>query len=276
MRRRKGEKVLRPIHANAGIRAAYRKRLLALTNEMLDSYRHWVLAAYKRTPPKMAADASRYSKKQKARTGLASREMERELRKLGRRWEDRFDDAALRMAGWFAKSTAERTDGALKHILDKGGWTVPFTMTPAMRDVLNATVAENVSLIKSIPQQFHTQVEGLVMRSVTAGRDLSELSTELSERFGVTRRRAEFIAIDQNNKATAALRKARELEIGLEDGIWLHSHAGKKPRKTHLANNGKRFSIREGWYDPAVRKKIMPGELPRCRCTWRVVVKGFS
>lgn len=275
MRRRRGEKVLSAVHANAGIRAAYQKRLRALVAEMAVSYHHWILAAYRRVPPKMAQDAS-YGAKQKARTGLASREMERELKKLGARWEREFDDAAHRMAGWFAKSTMARTDGALRSILRKGGFSVEFQMTAAMRDVLNATVAENVSLIKSIPAQFHTQVEGMVMRSVTAGRDLSELTKGLRERFGVTRSRAEFIALDQNNKATAALRRARETEMGIEEGVWLHSHAGKKKRPTHVKQNGKRFSIREGWYDPAVKRHIMPGELPRCRCTWKVVVKGFS
>lgn len=269
MRRRPGEKVLRPIHANAGIRAAYRKRLLALTDEMLASYRHWIEAAYKRTPPAIAQDAKR--------SQLSSREMERELFRLGRQWRRRFDDAAPKLGEWFATETRKRSDAGLKKILKDGGWSVEFQMSKAMRDVTAATIAENVSLIKSIPEQFHTQVEGMVMRSVTAGRDLSQLSKELTQRFGVTRRRAEFIAIDQSNKATSSLSRARQLERGLEEGIWMHSHAGKKPRPTHVKQNGKRFSIKDGWPDPALGgKRIWPGTEPRCRCTWKVVLKGFS
>lgn len=277
MRRlRKKPQVLRAIPANAGIRAAYRKRLLALTDEMEVSYRHWLEAAYRRAPPAIAQDAPGYREKVSRRIGLASRELKRELQILARRWERRFDDAAQRMADWFATSTLKRTDAALAHILRKGGWTVEFQMTPAMKDVVNATIEENVSLIRSIPRQFHTQIEGVVMRSVTAGRDLQQLSQDLQHQFGVTRRRADLIALDQNNKATSALRRARELESGLEEGVWLHSHAGKKPRPTHVKQNGKRFSLREGWYDPAVGRRIWPGELIICRCTWKVVVKGFS
>jgi SPP1 gp7 family putative phage head morphogenesis protein len=275
--RRKKEKTLRPIRANAGIGVAYRRKLLGLVDEMYGSYKHWISATYRRTPPAMAQDGSTYRRKQVARTQLASRELERELSRLGKQWERKFDDSAQRMAGWFAKSSANRTDAALGHILRKGGWTVEFKLTMPMRDSINAIVAENVSLIRSIPSQFYTQVEGLVMRSVTAGRDLAPLVRDLQHQFGVTRRRAEFIALDQNNKATAMLRRVRELETGIDEAIWLHSHAGKKPRPTHVAQHGKKFSIRDGWPDPALNGKLIwPGTEPRCRCTWKPIVKGFS
>ena len=88
---------------------------------------------------------------------------------------------------------------------------------------------ENVSLIKSIASQFHTQVEGMVMRSVTEGRDLSALTKDLQKRFGVTKDRAAFIALDQNNKATSAIQRERQTALGIEEGIWMHSHAGKVP-----------------------------------------------
>jgi hypothetical protein len=76
--------------------------------------------------------------------------------------------------------------------------------------------------------------------------------------------------------ATGALLRVRELEIGLDEAVWLHSHAGREPRPTHLANHGNRYKIAEGWYDPAEKRFIIPGELISCRCTHRVVVPGFS
>jgi len=92
----------------------------------------------------------------------------------------------------------------------------------------------------------------------------------------VTRRRAEFIASDQNSKATSNLRRVREIELGLDEAIWIHSHAGKVPRPTHVANDGKKFSLKDGWLDPAINKRIWPGTEPRCRCSWRPLIKGFS
>lgn len=265
MRRRK-PKSLRPIHPNAGIRAAYQKKLLALVDEMIASYRYWIEAAYKKNPPAIAQDET------------PSKELERALRRLAKRWNKNFDEASKELAKYFATRVEARSRTALRKILKDGGWTVKFTMTPGMRDVLNATVEENVALIKSIPQHFHTQVQGLVMRSVVAGRDLAPLTRELQKQFGVTRRRAVLIASDQNNKATASLTRARYIDLGIEEAVWLHSHGGKEPRPTHLKNNGKKFNVAEGWYDPdpRVKRHIQPGELINCRCVCKPVVKGFS
>lgn len=264
--------ILKPVRPNAGIRAKYRKRVVDLVDEMAASYEFWLKRAYTRTPPKIAQDDifGKWGRK------LASRVLEKELADLGKRWQEKFDDMAERLSGWFTKAVDDRTQGALKHIMRKAGWTVRLNVTPALRDVIQATTVENVGLIKSIPEQFHTQVQGAVMRSVTAGRDLAPLVKELRERHGVTRRRAEFIALDQNNKATAAIMRAKHLDLGITEAIWMHSAGGKKKRPTHVANNGKRYDVAKGWFDPAVKKFIQPGELPRCRCVSGAVVKGFS
>ena len=259
------EIVLRPVRPNVGIKASYQKKLLVLVRGMARSYYWWLRAQYRETPPRLAMDRT------------PAEELELELKKLGARWTQRFEEAAPNLAAWFAQSAGSRSDAALRKILKDAGFTVKFTMTQSMRDVLRATVNENVGLIKSIHSQFHTQVEGIVMRSVSEGRDLSLLTRELSKRFGVTKRRAELISRDQNNKASSALRRVREMDLGIEEGIWLHSHAGREPRPSHVRNSGKRFSVRDGWPDPALKgKRIWPGTEINCRCTWRPVVRGFS
>lgn len=204
--------------------------------------------------------------------------LEQTLAQLGAQWQRNLNEAAPKLASYFAKAVDQRTQTELKKILRDGGISVRFQMTPAMKDVLQSTVVENVGLIKSIGSQYHTDVQGLVMRSVQEGRDLAGLSRDLRKRYGITKRRAEFISLDQNNKSTSALMRARQTSIGIEEGIWLHSHAGVTPRPTHLANDGARFSLRDGWFDPdpKVRRRILPGVLPRCRCSWRPVVAGFS
>ena len=266
MRKRRDEKILPPVHANAGIAAEYRRRMDVLIREMQASYAYWLRARFREHPPVMAQDAT------------PAAELERELKKLGAQWEDRFNKAAPLLAKYFTLSTAKRTEARLKKILRDGGVSVRFQMTPAMKDIVKATVAENVSLVKSIGSEYHTQVEGLVMRSVTAGRDLSFLTDELEKRYGITRRRAILIARDQNNKATSAFTRARQIEAGIDEAIWLHSHAGKTVRRTHLANDGKRYSISKGWFDtdPKVQRFIFPGELINCRCQSKSIVRGFS
>jgi uncharacterized protein with gpF-like domain len=258
------EIVLRAVQPNAGLRAGFRRRLLALVDEMTASYDRWIRAQYRAKPPAMAEDAS------------PAKELERELKRLAKRWDARFDEAAEAMAKYFAKSASARSDAAMRSILKRGGWSVKFKVTRPMQDVMNATIAEQVGLIRSIPQEFHNQIQGLVMRSATVGRDLSTLSTELKQRYAITRRRAELIARDQNNKMTASFTRVRQVELGITQAIWLHSGGGKKPRPTHVRNSGKRYDVQKGWWDPAIKRYIWPGTEINCRCVSKPVVRGFS
>lgn len=257
---------IRPVHPNAGLRAAYNRKLMALIDAMHRSFTHWLIAQYRKTPPRLAQDAT------------PAIELRRALRDLARQWDVRFDELAPKLARWFVRSAEARSSATLRRLLREGGMSVKFKMTPAMRDVLEATITEQVGLIKSIPQQYHTQIEGLVMRSVQTGRDLSTLSRQIEQRYGVTKRRAALIARDQNNKSTAVLVNVRQLELGITEAIWQHSGGGKEPRRTHVANSGKRYKIAEGWLDPdpKVKRRILPGELINCRCVSRSVVPGFS
>lgn len=253
---------LKAVRPNAGTQAMYQKRLDALVLAMHKSIRRWVLAAYRRETPEMAQDAS------------PAREMLSMMRKLGRRWQKRFDEAAPELAEYFAQSIQDRADGALKGILKKAGFTVEFKMSAGMNDVFQATIGEQVGLIKSIAERHLSEVEGLVMRSVQSGRDLGYLSKELEARYGVTKRRAALIARDQNNKATATITKTRQLEIGLTQATWVHSSAGKHPRKSHVAADGKTYDIAKGMLIDG--EYIFPGELINCRCVSRPIVPGFS
>lgn len=272
-------RTLQPVHPNAGIEAEYRRRLDKLLEEMHRSLLHWLRAAYRKNTPEMAADAPPdASGHEPVRQQSPARSLEDVVRRLTRRWQTRFDQAAPELAAYFAKSSADRSDAALRSILRKAGVTVQFKLTRAANDVLQASIAENVGLIKSIASQHLTRIEGAVMLSVQAGRDLASLMDDLEKQYGVTRRRAAFIARDQNNKATAMMQRVRQTELGVTEAIWMHSGGGKVARPTHLkaGRDRQRYEIAKGWFDPHEQKFILPGELPNCRCTSRPVVPGFS
>lgn len=259
------EIVLRPLHPNAGITANYRAKIDKLICEMDASVQYWVKAKYRSNEPLMAMDDI-----------LPANDLVRTIRALAKRWQKNFDKAAWDLADYFTGAVGARTDAALRKILRDGGFSVQFKMTRAMRDVFNATRAQNVALIKSIPEQYLKNVEGMVMRSVQRGRDLGGLTKELEHNFGVTRKRAAFIARSQNNLASGAMNRARQVELGITKAKWRHSGAGKHPRPTHVANNGKLYDVKRGWYDPHEKKWVLPGELPNCRCVSISVIPGFS
>ena len=255
-------KTLAPVHPNVGLQMAYQRKLESMVDDMHASLVYWLRAAYRANTPELAQDQS---------PAMALREA---MRKLARRWQRNFDRGADDLAGWFAMAAADRSDRALKEILRKAGFSVTFTMSAEANDVMQATIGDNVALIKSIGSQHLTQVEGLVMRSVTTGRDLGTLTKELENQFGVTRRRAAFISLDQNNKATASITRVRQRGLGITEAIWMHSNGGKVPRPEHKAFSGKRYDIEKGAFLEGVW--TWPGVQPRCRCVSRSVVPGFE
>lgn len=275
---------LPPVHPNAGTEALYRRQLKKLVQMMAESVLYWLSASYKANEPKIAQDE------------LPAEELRRTVRRLARRWQRNFDKAAPKLADYFTQAANKRSTSQLQRILREGGFTVNPQLTPEVRDVMRASIAEQVSLIKSIPRQYFTDVEGIVMRGVQNGRDLKAITDEIGNKVDLarigkgrkpgesdkslaarTQRRAAFIARDQTNKMTATITRVRQQQAGVTEAVWVHSGGGKEPRPTHLAasKRGQRYDIREGWHDPAVDKKIFPGELPNCRCVSRPVIPGF-
>ena len=234
-----------------------------MVSDMNSSVSYWVLQQYRSTG--LGEDA------------LPSSQLQAELKKLTARWRRAFNKFAGWTAGRFVDKVQLYSDRALESNIRAAvpGFEVRFNNIPRpMRDVLQASVHQNVSLIKSISSQYLDEVEGLVMRSVMQGRDSGQLAKDLRQRYGITQRRAEFIAFDQNNKATSALQAARQKSTGIVRGIWKHSHAGKVPRPSHLKADGQEFDISRGMYLDG--KWTMPGEEPNCRCTWHPIIPGFD
>ena len=156
----------------------------------------------------------------------------------------------------------------------QAGFTVRFKLTAEANDVLQATTGENISLIKSIGSDYLAEVEGLVMRSVTAGRDIGGLQKDLIDRFGVTKRRAALISRDQNNKATATIQRVRQRSLGITQAIWLHSYGGKEPRPSHVAADGKVYDIDKGMFLDGVW--TCPGREINCRCLAKSIIPGLE
>jgi hypothetical protein len=269
----KTEKVLSPVHPNIGIEIAYRRLLSKAINAMHTSILAWICAAWREeTAPRFAKD--------NIVSGLVEL-----FRRLAGQWLARFDVLANELAAYFAQSVAQRADGTLKNILKKGGMAVEWHPSPAQRQIMDATIAQNVALIKSIPQAYLSRVEVLVLQSVQTGREmhglykgLRQIQTEIGQEGAKAKRRAALIAKDQNNKATAALVNARQAEVGIKEAVWLHSGGGREPRPSHVkAGRDKvRYDLAKGWFDPAEKKWILPGTLINCRCVSKPILRGFS
>lgn len=247
------DKTLTPIRPSAATRTRYQKRLDALIEEMASSIIYWTRAAYRSDEPATV---------ELAQDGVLNEAFD----KLAARWLGKFDDLAPKLAEWFAKDHRNRTERSLKTDLRKAGFTVKFQMTAPMRDAFNAVVDENVALIKSIAEKYLTDIKVDLMQSVQNGRDLGYLTERLVKKTGITKRRAAFIARDQNNKATAVMARTRQLELGITQAKWLHSAGGKTPRPAHVKFSGQVFDLASGHDFGDGEGHVLPGQAINCRC----------
>ena len=254
-------KTLRPTHPNAGAAAWYRRKLEAEVQAMHKSLLWWIEAQYKSGG--FAMDAGETN----------AERLQRELERLRAHWQQHFDSLGERLAKMFARKVMGYTDYNAKTALQALGLTVGMTMTDAMRQAYQGVIGEQVGLIRSIAGQHLDNVQRLVMESVSRGRDLHYLSKELRARYGITKRRAALIARDQNNKATATLQAARQLEMGITHGIWRHSHAGKEPRPSHVKVDGEKFDLRKGLFLDG--EWTLPGQQINCRCWYSPVLPAY-
>lgn len=257
-------RVLKPIQPNAGIQAEYQRQLDRLVRELSDSVTYWLTAQWRSDTPEatLATDAS-------PAAGLRAA-----MGKLSTRWMRKFNDGADRLSKLFADKTLSYSDSRWTKQLRDIGFTVRPTMTASMQDAYSAVIGEQVGLIRSIGAQYLVQVQTLVMQSVQTGRDLSYLHDQLRDRYGITKRRAALIARDQNNKATATFTRTRQRDAGITQARWRHSHAGKEPRPSHVAADGKLYDVDKGMLLDGVW--TWPGVEINCRCTSEPVIPGLE
>lgn len=258
---------VRAIHASAAVHAWYFAELDSLVERMAAEVSRGILAAYGQVEPSdMAHDAPRNP----------SLLLRAALRKWGGLWVSKFDTLSLELGKKFAAKSFGITQTQMRAALKDAGFTVKFKPTPGAAAAYQAVVAEQVNLIKSIPQQYLKDVESKVWGSVMKGADMHALSTDLRKTYGITRDRAAIIARDQNNKAKAIIERTRRQELGITHAIWQHSAGGKVPRATHVAMSGKAYPLAQGMYDSDEQAYVLPGELINCRCTSKAIIPAFE
>lgn len=263
-------KTLRPVRPNKGIEMQYRKKLMRLIDDMQKSVLYWTGAEYRKFEDEIIAQDA-----------LPSNALIREVRQRAAQWTKEFRSRAKDIANWFIKANYDYTYTSFRASLGgSSGDDDSFNRrnnkdtSEHMRDTLSAFIHENVSLIRSIPEKYFTEVEGVVMRSVINNRDLAQLTNDLQHRYSVTRNRAILIARDQNNKATEQINRTRQLDLGIRQGIWVHSAGVNEPRESHVRANGKVFDLDKGLLVDG--EYIFPGEQINCHCTYRPIIQGFD
>lgn len=123
----------------------------------------------------------------------------------------------------------------------------------------SAWVSNGADLIKSIPDQLDGKLKQMIKSAVVNGTSQKELADQIRKEYNTTRYRAELIAIDQIQKANAALTQQRQADAGVTGYIWRGVEDGRE-RPAHKAREGKHYE----WNNPPPDGH--PGQPVRCRC----------
>jgi SPP1 gp7 family putative phage head morphogenesis protein len=146
-----------------------------------------------------------------------------------------------------------------------------YSDSQTLQDYLAVSTADNVALIKSIPSQYLTQVESIVMANVRAGGRPSNIAKALQQQLGVTERRAKMIARDQVNKINSNLASMRIKDVGYKYFKWETSN-DERVRDRHEDVSERVTAYGKGVYrfdnPPIVDQNLpqLPGEPIQCRC----------
>lgn len=148
--------------------------------------------------------------------------------------------------------------------------------SPGMRSVMQAATIQNANLIKSIPQQYLNNVANTVLSNMRIGLLPREIAKQLEADYGITKRRAKFIARDQTAKVNGELTKQRQIDAGFEFFKWLDA-GDERVRESHSKIAKMDVGFGPGvfrWDDLPTNErgeKIQPGSDYQCRCGSRPV-----
>lgn len=263
MRLIKNEKQTLPeIRTNAGVARAYQKALTNMVREIHTDVFNTLVVEFKAQ-----------AKREKLAMDGISDWVGHVLDMLISKWQSRLEMLAPTIADLFLNRTKNNYDVQMKKAMRDAGFTVRMQMIPFQAEMLKASLAENVGLIKSINSKYFDDIQTSVWQCIQGGYDLGGLSKDLHSTYGVAKRRAAFIARDQSAKAHAVIEQARRQELGITKAIWMHSHAGKVPRPSHVKADGVEFDVSKGLFLDG--KWVLPGQEINCRCGSRAVIEGI-
>lgn len=256
-----------PLNPNAASEIRYYKQLAALIDVMTDISKSTLIRFYD-TPHAEEFFA------QDATVGAQAKIL---MNAMWKKFEELFNLRAKPIAVDVVKQGSKASQASLKGSLKQlsGGLTLKTDiLSGPLKDIVTAGIAENVDLIKSIPEQYHKNISGAVYRSITTGNGLKDLIPYLDRYKGVTLRRAKFIAEDQTRKVFNTINKGRMQELGVGQYEWLHTGGSQHPRPLHVKMSGKVYSFdKPPVIDERTGERGMPGQLPNCRCRMVPVIK---
>lgn len=153
------------------------------------------------------------------------------------------------------------------------GMALPMDLTEEQKAKIADDFINNLDLyIKDFAAERIPLLRERVLQNVAAGARTDRLAKILEAEFGVSQRKAEFLADQETGLLVSKYRQARYDSIGVQEYIWSTSQ-DERVRPDHVALHNRRFSYSQPPItDRATGRRNNPGEDYRCRCVAKPIV----
>lgn len=140
--------------------------------------------------------------------------------------------------------------------------------------IIKRWISENVSMIKSIPNQTLDDMRQIMLDGFMNGRSIKDIQRSIQSQYDVTKSKAAMLARDQISTLNAQLSQMQQKDAGCKKYKWSSSR-DSRVRDCHRELDGKIFSWDdppEMWYNTKSKGRVMtgrrchPGEDFCCRC----------
>lgn len=128
-----------------------------------------------------------------------------------------------------------------------------------IKSSVDGWIAENVTLIKTMPPVYFDDVKEQVLGAIERGTRHEVLARQMVERYQIPQNRAALIARDQVGKLYGNLNGQRQQNLGVTRYVW-RTVRDNRVRDDHELRDGESF----GWDSPPDDGN--PGEPINCRC----------
>jgi len=253
--RQEKKKRVRPVKTPKSPEVRYRRQLSALAAKLRNDVNTQIVPLLRQLQPEYVNDAY-------------ARTLEEAFNRLRRSYSDINENAQIVANSFVSNSNQVNKQRFYSSMEEAVGVNLQSVLqNEGLEDVLIATTRENVSLIRSIPEEYFKNIESIVFSGTTQGSNAGSMIKQIAKQGKVTNNRAKLIARDQSSKLNSALTQQRSQNLGVEEYIW-RTAGDERVRDSHRTKNGKVYR----WDNPP-KDTGHPGQDIQCRCVAQPIIK---
>lgn len=160
-----------------------------------------------------------------------------------------------------------------KKSLEQHGFAVPPDLNDTVKDDIAKEYTQNMDkFIKDFTKKMIPELREKIQDNIFAGGRTDKLAKIIEAEYGVTKRKAQFLAEQETSLLVSKYRQARYTDAGSRRYVWSTSK-DRRVRDDHKDLDGKIFY----WSSPPITNRTTgarnhPGEDFGCRCVARPIV----